>query len=231
MLKPASLEGGDSLLGLDLAATSSAAVRGTKSRENLLQKRKTHPGHFSRAIMAQMLELYGGHRLGRPPSAQTYLELSGGDQHQVMLGLIAWTVARALDEAAAGEALASADTLSLLLLFPEQTAFDNGSCEIASLLLFARDPPSSLWSNRHSAQARVLGLRPFTPLAKEEWTTTLLAYMREAQTIKARHAELGHPGAGVPAGGGGGSASSTGAPPAPLPKSGQKPPDPNSKRQ
>ena len=70
----------------------------------------------------------------------------------------------------------------------EQASLDNNKWHLAWLLRFLDDPPQNLRLNR--GQTAVGTKRPFAPLCTQGWTTTALAYMKEAEVLQGKRQDL-----------------------------------------
>jgi hypothetical protein len=121
-------------------------------------------------------------------SLLAYLERYGGYGQQRELGMVQWSLAHAFDAAAKGEWGLVVDHIALTSVMVEQAALDNNKWHLAWLLRLLDDPPQNLWLSR--GQTATGARRPFAPLCAQAWTTTALAYMKEAEVLTNKRTEL-----------------------------------------
>ena len=179
------------------SSTPTTGIKGTMAREKLQRELSAGTGQFflkvhqamqrrvnpTGRIAADLSEL--------PHTGVTllsYLEKYGGYGQQKELGLIQWSLGHAFDAAAQGEVGLVMDHLALSIVMIEQAALDNNRFHLAWLLRLLDDPPQNLWLSRGSSATG--SRRPFAPLAAQSWTTTSLAYMKEAEVLNNKRTEL-----------------------------------------
>ena len=67
-----------------------------------------------------------------------------------------------------------------------QASLGRGSWDVAWLLTLQEEPPSQLFQRRASG----LAAQSFAPLARQQWVTTSLAFLRELDILQTRRAEM-----------------------------------------
>ena len=183
---------------VDLGASSaSTGTRGALGRARLQTELASHSGQFYAAVMRAMarrmqptqsatVSLEELHRRGI--SGTLYMERFGGYGRHRDLGLILFQVMGAMDYLQVGNLEAAKDTLGLLAVCIDQAVLDGGRFDLAALLTLQKDPPSSIYVNRH--QGVLSRSRSFTPLADQRWVTVALAYVKELDLINSKRQEL-----------------------------------------
>ena len=177
------------------SSTPTTGVKGTAAREKLQRELAQGSGAFflkvSQSIARRM------NPTGRLPSDLSslgdtsllaYLERYGGYGQNRELGMVQWALGHAYDAAAKEEWGLVRDHLALTAVMVEQAALDNNRWGLAWLLRLLDDPPQNLWINR--GQTATGSKRPFAPLCSQAWTTTALAYMKEAEILQGKRSEL-----------------------------------------
>jgi len=109
------------------------------------------------------------------------LEPYGGFGQNRELGMIQWSLAHIFDAAAKEEWRLVRDHVALTAVMVEQASLDANKWHLAWLLRVVDDPPQNLWLSR--GQTATGARRPFAPLCAQTWTTTALAYMKEADVL------------------------------------------------
>ena len=179
----------ETLMGLDQDASStpSAGVRGAAQRERLMDALRLRPGSMSMHVAEAMQRRLGrAPRVGQPPEPRAYLERFGtfGDSRE--LGLVAWLAAGVLDNIWHQDVGRASDGAALLMVVLEQASLDRGNFDLAWLMSFEEDPPQQIFS-RMGPQVTP---RAFAPLARQQWATTNMAYLRELDVLNTRRADL-----------------------------------------
>ena len=179
----------ETLMGLDQDASStpSAGVRGAAQRERLMDALRLRPGSMSMHVAEAMQRRLGrAPRVGQPPEPRAYLERFGtfGDSRE--LGLVAWLAAGVLDNIWHQDLGRASDGAALLMVVLEQASLDRGNFDLAWLMSFEEDPPQQIFS-RMGPQVTP---RAFAPLARQQWATTNMAYLRELDVLNTRRADL-----------------------------------------
>ena len=82
------------------------------------------------------------------------------------------------------ELRAATDVIALMMVMVEQTSLD-GHPDLGWLLTLQSDPPSGVFLDRQS------GLKPFSSLADPKWIATMLAFIKEQDSLSARRSDLG----------------------------------------
>ena len=116
------------------------------------------------------------------------LEPYGGFGQNRELGMIQWSLAHIFDAAAKEEWRLVRDRVALTAVMVEQASLDANKWHLAWLLHVVDDPPQNLWLSR--GQTATGARRPFAPLCAQTWTTTALAYMKEADVLYSKRTEL-----------------------------------------
>ena len=176
------------LLGLDVApGTSSASVRGAAARERIMDQLRLRPGSLSADVAENMQRrLWRPPRPGEPLEPLVYLERFGSFADSRDLGLVAWTVATALEHVWRSDQQRASDSLAMLLMSLEQAALDRGSWDLAWLMTFQEDPPEQVFARLGQSALP----RSFAPLARQHWATANMAFLRELDTLQTRRQEL-----------------------------------------
>ena len=125
------------------------------------------------------------------PDPVAYIErfgaFGGGSQAVRDFGFAAFVLSLTLRAAWAGDHMRVLDLVSMLLVVIEQTALDGGDMSFAQLYMFLPDPPMEMLTRRHPPST----IRQHPRLADQNWTTSLLAYLTEQDSIAQRRAGLG----------------------------------------
>ena len=102
--------------------------------------------------------------------------------------MVQWSLGHVFDAMAKGDTDLAKDHLALTVVMVEQAAVDNNRWQLAWLLRLLDDPPQNLWINR--GQTATGSKRPFAPMAPQTWTTTALAYLKEADLLTSKKSEV-----------------------------------------
>lgn len=177
------------------ASTPTTGVKGTLAREKLQRELSQGSGQFFLKVcqsiqrrMSPTSRLASNFSEARDVSLLAYLERHGGYGQNRELGMVQWSLGYAFDAAAKGEWGLVSDHLALTSVMVEQAAMDANRWHLAWLLRLLDDPPQNLWLSR--GQTATGARRPFAPLCAPSWTTTALAYMKEAEVLQTKKAEV-----------------------------------------
>ena len=177
------------------SSTPTTGIKGTVAREKLQRELAAGNGQFYlKVCQAIQRRMSPTSRLAsqlsevQDVSLLAYLERYGGYGQQRELGMVQWSLAHAFDAAAKGEWGLVVDHIALTSVMVEQAALDNNKWHLAWLLRLLDDPPQNLWLSR--GQTATGARRPFAPLCAQAWTTTALAYMKEAEVLTNKRTEL-----------------------------------------
>ena len=121
-------------------------------------------------------------------SLLAYLERYGGYGQNRELGMVQWSLGHAFDALAKGDVDLAKDHLAMTTVMVEQAAVDNNRWQLAWLLRLLDDPPQNLWISR--GQTATGSKRPFAPMCSQSWTTTALAYIKEAELLSSKKTEM-----------------------------------------
>ena len=180
----------------DLSASNpTTGVKGTMAREKLQRELSQGSGQFFLKVcqsiqrrMSPTSRPASTFSEARDVSLLAYLERHGGYGQNRELGMVQWSLGYAFDAAAKGEWGLVSDHLALTAVMVEQAAMDANRWHLAWLLRLLDDPPQNLWLSR--GQTATGTRRPFAPLCVPSWTTTALAYMKEAEVLQTKKAEV-----------------------------------------
>ncbi len=111
-----------------------------------------------------------------------YFERFGAFGGRRESGLVSFALTHAMREAWAGRMQGTLDTIALVLTAMEQANMDGGRWEVASLFLLLPDPPAHTLSRPLESSS----LRQFPRIADQSWSTTMLSYIREMDTMQQR---------------------------------------------
>eukprot|EP00435_Cladocopium_sp_Y103_P060235 s675_g22.t1 len=112
-------------------------------------------------------------------SLLAYLERYGGYGQNRELGMMQWSIAHVFDAMAKEEWDLAKDHLAMTAVMIEQAAVDSNRWNLAWLLRLLDDPPQNLWTSRGQ-----------TALSAQSWTTTALAYLKEAGLLTSKKSEV-----------------------------------------
>eukprot|EP00435_Cladocopium_sp_Y103_P063089 s196_g24.t1 len=177
------------------SSTPTTGVKGTLARERLQRDLSTGSGQFFLKVCQSIQRRMSP--TSRPASSLSetrdvsllsYLERYGGYGQQRELGMVQWSLGHAFDAAAKGEWGLVQDHLALTAVMVEQASLDANRWNLAWLLRLLDDPPQNLWLSR--GQTATGSRRPFAPLCVPAWTTTALAYMKEAEVLQTKKSEV-----------------------------------------
>lgn len=166
-------------------------------RAKLQQELAAHRGTFFNSVVMSMARRMSptmpadqphGELLAAGISGVRYLERFGGYGRQRELGILQFNIMTAFDFLMAGNVEAAKDSIALTAVMVEQASMDHGRFDLAQVLTFQEDPPSSIFMTRATSQ--VSRSRAFAPLADQRWITVSLAFLRELDTITTKRAEL-----------------------------------------
>ena len=102
---------------------------------------------------------------------------------------MAWILAHVLFSLWEGQVDTAADLTALAFAATEQVALDGGRWDAAFLLTLLEEPPPVVMERRpHRLGAQQL--RAFSQLWDQEWTTVLMAYIRELDLLSTRRREM-----------------------------------------
>lgn len=161
------------------------------------QELAAHRGTFFNSVVMSMARRMSptmpadqphGELLAAGISGVRYLERFGGYGRQRELGILQFNIMTAFDFLMAGNVEAAKDSIALTAVMVEQASMDHGRFDLAQVLTFQEDPPSSIFMTRATSQ--VSRSRAFAPLADQRWITVSLAFLRELDTITTKRAEL-----------------------------------------
>ena len=180
----------------DLSSSGpTTGVKGTMARERLQRELADGSGAFFLKVCQQIQRRMAP--TTRPASDLSrvqdvsllaYLERYGGYGQNRELGMVQWSLGHAFDAAAREEWGLVRDHLALTSVMVEQASLDANKWHLAWLLRLLDDPPQNLWLNR--GQTAVGTKRPFAPLCAQNWTTTALAYLKEAEVLQGKRSDL-----------------------------------------
>eukprot|EP00435_Cladocopium_sp_Y103_P002286 s824_g1.t1 len=177
------------------SSTPTTGVKGTMAREKLQRELSQGTGQFylkvCQAIQRRMnptARLASNLSEASNVSLLAYLERYGGYGQNRELGMIQWSLAHIFDAAAKEEWGLVRDHVALTSVMVEQASLDANKWHLAWLLRLLDDPPQNLWLSR--GQTATGARRPFAPLCAQSWTTTALAYMKEADVLQSKRVEL-----------------------------------------
>ena len=180
----------------DLASsTPSTGVKGAMAREKFQRELADGTGAFFLKVCHQIqrrvaptARSFSDRSRVPDVSLLGYLERYGGYGQNRELGMVQWSLAHAFDAAVKEEWGLVKDHLAMTSVMVEQAALDNNKWQLAWLLRLLDDPPQNLWLNR--GQTAVGAKRPFAPLCTQGWTTTALAYLKEAEVLQGKRQDL-----------------------------------------
>ena len=176
---------------MDLQGQSSSTRRAL-GRAKLQQELAAHRGTFFNSVVMSMARRMSptmqadqphGELLAAGISGVRYLERFGGYGRQRELGILQFNIMTAVDFLIAGNIEAAKDSIALTAVMVEQASMDHGRFDLAQVLTFQEDPPSSIFMTRATSQ--VSRSRAFA-----RWITVSLAFLRELDTITTKRAEL-----------------------------------------
>ena len=181
---------------VDLQGQSSS-TRGALGRARLQQELAAHKGTFFHSVVMSMARRMAPTMPAEQPygelqmagiSGVRYLERFGGYGKQKELGILQYNIMTAFDFLMVGNVEAAKDTIALMAVMVEQASMDHGKFDLAQVLTFQEDPPSSIFMTRAASQ--VSRSRAFAPLADQKWITVSLAFLKELDTITTKRSEL-----------------------------------------
>ena len=177
------------------SSTPTMGVKGTAARERMQRELAQGSGQFFVKVcqsiqrrMSPTSKLAANLTETGDVSLLAYLERYGGYGQNRELGMVQWSLGHVFDAMAKGDTDLAKDHLALTVVMVEQAAVDNNRWQLAWLLRLLDDPPQNLWINR--GQTATGSKRPFAPMAPQTWTTTALAYLKEADLLTSKKSEV-----------------------------------------
>ena len=180
----------DPLTDIPGVGSHSTSTKGVQKREKMQQDLATGTSTYFLQVMQQLhKKLHPSLPLPKTTeelqhlSVLTYLERAGGFRNARDSGLLMWLIGYAVDAAAIGDLHQVRERLALLMVALDQSVVD-GDWTIGYLLSLAEDPPISLFQDKSSTLSP-FG-KPFSSLVPPQWSSVVLAYIKEMEVLQSR---------------------------------------------